>query len=116
MKIIKAAKSSLVDGHYVVTEYDTTYTRQDCDVSFEASYNLNKRLSEANLKSQINQISKDFMDGVSSELTGPLPLVVSESYDVNQLNGNSSSSRSFSSAHTSNSYKVTVGPYLGKAN
>jgi len=116
IKIIKAARSSLNDSDYVITEYDTTYTRQDCDVSFDASYNSNKQLSASNLKNEINTNAKSFINKIKTKVTGENFLLVSENYDVNQFNGNASSSHSFSSKHTEDLYKVKVNPYLGSVN
>ena len=116
IKIVKAAKSSLNDSDYVVTEYDTTYTRQDCDVSFETSYSLNKQLSSSNLKNEINTNSKSFINKIKSKVSGESFLLVSENYDINQFNGNSSSSQSFSSKHKEDLYKVKTNPYLGSVN
>ena len=116
IKIVKAAKSSLNDSDYVVTEYDTTYTRQDCDVSFETSYSLNKQLSSSNLKNEINTNSKSFINKIKSKVSGENFLLVSENYDINQFNGNSSSSQSFSSKHKEDLYKVKTNPYLGSVN
>ena len=112
-KILKISSSALNEGHYLVTELDTTYSRQSTSVSLNASLDSSVMASwTGGVVSQPN-VGKEFCSSITNKLNGTSKQVTSENYTLDKFDGSFTASKTETSKYKD--YKINT-PYLGRVN
>jgi hypothetical protein len=113
-KILKVSSSALTQGHYLVTELDTTYSRQESSVNLNASVDAKTKSSLATSAiSTSPREAKSFCDGIINKINSGADKkqILRESSSLDKYDGSVSASKSESCKH--NNYKISA-PYLGR--